>query len=139
MNLTQSLRVGIIASILMITFSISGLGSVSEGSDQFQIDYRPNYTLDENVRELYSSEILLANQSSQLGSLEINTLTDPRSTSDCVRSLGDYEGVKRIGKLSEEPTQSAQLLTAPDSCRVRPRSKATGRKHRSRQAPARIS
>ena len=58
MNLTQSLRVGIIASILMITFSISGLGSVSEGSDQFQIDYRPNYTLDENVRELYSSEIL---------------------------------------------------------------------------------
>lgn len=95
MNLTQSLRVGIIASILMITFSISGLGSVSEGSDQFQIDYRPNYTLDENVRELYSSEILLANQSSQLGSLEINTLTDPRSTSDCVRSLGDYESQLR--------------------------------------------
>jgi len=90
MNLTQSLRVGIIASLLLTAFSISGLGSVSEDSDQQQIDYQSNYTLDDNVRELYSSEILLENQSHQLESQETDTL-NPQSTFDCVRSLGDYE------------------------------------------------
>ena len=90
MNLTQSLRVGIIVCLILIAFSISGLGSVSEDSDQQQIDYQSNYTLDDNVRELYSSEILLENQSRQLESREIDTL-NPQSMFDCVRSLSNYE------------------------------------------------
>ena len=40
MNLTQSLRVGIIASLLVIAFCISCLGSVSEDAGQFQIVFK---------------------------------------------------------------------------------------------------
>jgi hypothetical protein len=91
MNLTQNLRVGIIASLVMIAFCISCLGSVSEDAGQFQIVFSPNCTLAENMRELYSSEIPLTNLSLQLESLETDIFNDPRSTSDWVRYLGDYE------------------------------------------------
>ena len=94
MNPTHSLRVGITICILLISISPSCLGDVSEYSGQDQIDSTivslsgplseilldipsetPSDTLPEalpyamlmrDIRELYSSEILLVNQSHQI-------------------------------------------------------------------------
>jgi hypothetical protein len=91
MNLTQSLRVGIIAGLIMIAFCISCSGIESEDAGHLQVEFSPNYSLDANMGELYSSEIPLTNLSLQLESLETDIFNDPRSTSDWVRCLGDYE------------------------------------------------
>lgn len=98
MSLRQILPVAIIFSLMAIILaaasSISAADSSEGGSDNpspLQVDYLLNYSLDENLRELHSSEIMLENQSRRLESLEVNATTNPAETLENARSLEEYE------------------------------------------------
>jgi len=83
MNLIQSLRVVIIASLMLITSCICCLGSMPDGFDQFHIGFLPDSSLESDLRELYSH---------QLESGEIIAFLEMESTSNYSKSLSDYEG-----------------------------------------------
>ena len=107
MKLKESLQVAIIISLAVIVMAtasaIAALGSPSNGlpesvsgsnSDHaciYQIDSLLNLTLDENLRELRSREVILENQSWELRSQEENASVIPADAWKNVRSLGQYE------------------------------------------------
>jgi hypothetical protein len=119
MNLAHSLRVGIAVCIMLISICSSSLGDVSEYSGQNQIDSPiaslssspseipseslsdalpealPYHMLMEDIRELYSSEILLVNQSRQMDLNDTVFFADRQSIEPHISSLSAYESLLR--------------------------------------------
>jgi len=119
MNLTHSLRVGITVCIMLISICSSSLGDVSEYSGQNQIDSPiaslsgslfeiqsetlsdtlpealPYHMLKEDIRELYSREILLVNQSRQIDLNDTVFFADRQWIEPHISSLGAYESLLR--------------------------------------------
>lgn len=98
MSLRQILPLAIIFSLMAIVLaaasSISAAESSGNGSDRsslLEVDYLLNYSLDENLRELYSREIILENQSRRLASLEVNATTNTAEVLENARSLEQFE------------------------------------------------
>ena len=124
MNLTHSIRVGITVCIMLISICSSSLGDVSEYSGQNQIDspiaslsgslseiqsetlsYNlpealPYHMLMEDIRELYSREILLVNQSRQIDLNDTVFFADRQSIEPHISSLGAYESLLRERAIS---------------------------------------
>ena len=123
MNPTLSLRVSIAVCILLISICPSYLGEVSEYSGQDQIDSTivslsgplseilldipseitydtlpealPYAMLMRDIRELYSSEILLVNQSHQIDLNDTILFADKQSIESHISSLSTYERLLR--------------------------------------------
>ena len=119
MNQKQGIRVGITAVFVLISLCLSCLGEVSEYSGQDQIDSLiaslsrspseipseslsdalpetlPYPMLMEDIRELYSSEILLVNQSRQIDLNDTVSFADRQSIEQCICALSAYESLLR--------------------------------------------